>query len=53
MRNVPESPSFVVIPANNYLYQVMFANEIEKAIISVGVKVVMPPATKDVTKEVQ
>lgn len=30
----------------------MFANEIEEAIISVGVKIVMRPATKDVTKEV-
>ena len=52
LRNVPESPSFVVIPPNNYLDQVAFANEIEAAIISVGVKVVMRPATKDVTKEV-
>ncbi len=52
LRNVPESPSFVVIPANDYLSQVMFANEIEEAIISVGVKVVMRPATKNVTKEV-
>ena len=52
LRNVPDSPSFVVIPANDYLSQVMFANEIEEAIISVGVKVVMRPATKNVTKEV-
>lgn len=53
LRNVPESPSFVVIPANNYLSQVMFANEIEEAIISAGVKVVMfSQATKEVTKEV-
>ena len=52
LRDVPEFPSFVVIPANSYLNQVEFANEIEDAIISAGVKVVMRPATKDVTKEV-
>ena len=52
LRDVPEAPSFVVIPANNYLSQVKFANEIEAAIISVGVKVVMRPATRDVTKEI-
>ena len=51
LRDVPESPSFVVIPANDYLHEVEFANEIEDAIISAGVKVVMRPATKDVTME--
>ena len=51
LRDVPESPSFVVIPANNYLHEVEFANEIEDAIISAGVKVVMRPATKEVTME--
>ena len=53
LRDVPESPSFVVIPANNYLNQVTFANEVEAAIISAGIKVVMfSQATKEVTKEV-
>lgn len=51
LRDVPESPSFVVIPANNYLNEVEFANKVENAIISAGVKVVMRPATKDVTME--
>ena len=50
-RDVPESPSFVVIPANNYLHEVEFANEVENAIIGAGLKVVMRPATKDVTTE--
>ena len=48
LRNVPKSPSFVVIPANGYLKEVRFANEIEGAIISAGVKVVARPATKEV-----
>ena len=51
LRDVPESPSFVVIPANDYLNEVEFANDIENAIISAGLKVVMRPATKDVTME--
>ncbi len=52
LRAVPEYPSFVVIPANDYLDQVAFANEVEAAIIGVGVKVINRPATKEVTKEV-
>ena len=51
LRNVPKSPSFVVIPANNYLNQVRYANEIERALISAGVKVVAPPATREVMTE--
>ena len=51
LHDVPESPSFVVIPANNYFHEVKFANDIENAIIGVGLKVVMRPATKDVTTE--
>ena len=51
LRDVPESPSFVVIPANDYLHEVVFANTIENAIISAGVKVVMRPATKEITME--
>ena len=53
LRDVPKSPSFVVIPANDYLLQVAFAHRIEEAIISAGVKVVMfSQATKEVTKEI-
>ena len=50
-RDVPEFPSFVVIPANNFMHEVLFANEIEEAIISCGVKVVLRPSTKQVTTE--
>ena len=51
LRNVPKSPSFVVIPGSMYSNQVSFANEIERAIISAGVKVVARPATKEVITE--
>lgn len=50
VRDVPHQPVFVVQPPNNRLYQAWFANEVEHALISAGVKVVMPPQkTKDVT----
>ncbi|GEM_PF-4857179 len=48
LRDVPETPSFVVIPANDYLYQVEFSNKVESYAISSGVKVVTRPATKEV-----
>lgn len=51
LRDVPPSPSFVVIPANDYLYEVEFANHIENALISAGAKVVIRPATKEVMTE--
>ena len=51
LRDVPESPSFVVIPANDFLREVEFANSVEDAIISAGVKVVIRPSTKEVTTE--
>ena len=51
LRNVPTSPSFVVIPANNYSYEVRFANEIESAIISAGTSVVTRPSIKEVVTE--
>ncbi len=47
----PNLPSFVVVPANNRMYEVYFANEIEEAIISCGVKVVKRPSTKRITTE--
>lgn len=52
LRDVPESPSFVVFPANDSLYQVEFGNQIEMAIIGCNVKVVNKPAKKEVTKAV-
>ena len=51
LRDVPQAPSFVVIPANSYLSEVEFGNKIEQAIISSGVKVIMRPSTKEVTTE--
>ena len=51
LRDVPQSPSFVVIPANSYLSEVAFGNKIEQAIISCGVKVIMRPSTKEVKTE--
>ena len=51
LRNVPTSPTFVVIPANSYLNQVRYANEVERALISAGVKVVARPSTKEVMTE--
>ena len=38
LRKVPEFPSFVVIPANNYLNQVAFANAVEAALRSLAVQ---------------
>ena len=51
LRDVPKSPVFVVFPANNYLREVEFANNVEDAIISAGVRVVIRPSTKEVTTE--
>ena len=50
-RDVPESPSLVVIPANDYMHEVLFANEIEEAIIACGVKVIQRPSAKRITTE--
>lgn len=50
-RDVPDSPSFVVLPANSYMSEATFANTVEKALISCGVKVVRRPGTKQVTTE--
>lgn len=47
-RDVPQKPSFVVFPANNYLYQVEFANEIEHYLIFCGISVQTRPATKEI-----
>jgi hypothetical protein len=48
-RDVPTNPSFVVIPANDYLDEVAFANVVEASIIRAGIKVVTRPGTKEVS----
>ena len=48
LRDVPQSPSFVVIPVTNTISEVSYANIIERAIIAAGVKVVLRPASKEV-----
>ena len=50
LRDVPDTPSFVVIPANNTMAEVSYANVIERAILSAGVKVELRPASKEVEK---
>ena len=52
LRDVPESPSFVVLPVNDRRGQVEFANQIETMIIGCNVKVVNRPSKKDVTRAV-
>jgi hypothetical protein len=47
-RDVPSSPTFTVIPANDYLYQVDFATQIEGHLISCGVKVIVRPVSKEI-----
>ncbi len=51
LRDVPKSPVFVVFPANDYLREVEFANNVEDAIINTAVKFVIRPAIKEVTTE--
>jgi len=53
LRDVPQQPTFVVIPANNIVYQVEYANRIEAALIASGVSVVSRPATKSIRTERQ
>lgn len=52
-REVPESPTFTIVPANFQMREITFAHEVESAIIAAGVKVARysPPATTEVTKE--
>lgn len=52
LRDVPQSPSFVVIPANNTIPEVSYANVIESAIIAAGVKVVLRPISKEIEKTI-
>ena len=51
LRDVPENPSFTVIPADNYLSEVTFANRIERYLISAGVKVIQRPGMKHIQAE--
>ena len=50
LRDVPQSPSFVVIPVTNTISEVSYANIVESAIIAAGVKVVLRPASKEIEK---
>lgn len=50
-REIPEKPTFVIIPANHYLYQVEFANTVEAVIMSAGARVVDRPGLKEVVTE--
>lgn len=45
-RDVPISPTFVVLPFNDLQSQILCAEQAEAALIAAGVKVVMPPPTK-------
>ena len=53
LRDVPNNPSFTVIPVNDYLYQIEFATKIEEYLIQAGVKVVRHPASKAVETKKQ
>ena len=48
LRDVPQSPSFVVIPVTNTISEVSYANVVERAIIAAGVKVRLRPASRAV-----
>lgn len=52
-RNVPESPTVVVIPATNHLYQHHFANEIENKVVEAGLRTIERPVitTQEVSQE--
>jgi hypothetical protein len=48
VRDVPENPTFVVLPFNDYKLQIDFANIVESAFIASGVRVVQRPSSKEV-----
>jgi len=52
-RDVPASPVFTVVPANDYMNQIDFANIVESYLLSAGAKVVQRPAWKEVKAEKQ
>ncbi len=51
LRDVPEKPTFTVIPANYVYNEVQFANRVEKCLIGARVKVVSHPGTKEIQTE--
>jgi hypothetical protein len=51
-RDVPNEPSFTVLPFNNYYKQIEFANRVEAALIELGVKVIKyNPQPKEITRK--
>jgi len=48
LRDTPQNPSFIVIPPNDFLNEVHFANGVEKSLIGSGAKVLRRPAGKTV-----
>lgn len=52
LRDVPLSPSFVVIPVNNTMQEISYANLIERSILSSGFRVELRPASKEIEKTV-
>jgi hypothetical protein len=49
--NVPKRPSFAVVPADDYLYQIFFASTVEQLMISSGLKVFIRPGFKIISTE--
>ena len=48
-RDVPQNPSFVVIPSNYSNQEIEFANEIEELLLSYGISILARPTIKEVT----
>ena len=51
LRDVPENPSFTVIPAYYAYSEIRFANKVEKCLIGARVKVISHPGTKEIQTE--
>lgn len=51
LREVPHNPSFQVVPTYIDPYEIAYANNIERALIGSGVKVLTRPPHKEVTTE--
>ncbi|MFC1799450.1 hypothetical protein ACFL2Z_00855 [Candidatus Eisenbacteria bacterium] len=51
MRDVPENPTFMVLPAGEDVEEIKIANKVEEALISAGVSVISRPAVKSVVSE--
>lgn len=52
-RDVPISPSFVVIPFNKHQVQVTCAEDAERALMSLGVMVLAPPKPKNIEQKLE